>query len=137
MSNAIAAKGTQLKIGSTAIAEVLGINGLALKVDTVDVTSHASTGAWKEFIATLKDAGEVSLEISYVPTEATHKNASGGLLYLLTNMTTQTFSIVWPDSGTTTWTFDGIVTQFSPTAPHDGKLGATVAIKVTGQPTLA
>lgn len=137
MSNAISAKGTTLKIGSTAVAEVISINGMALKSDTVDVTNHASTGGWKEFIATLKDAGEVSLEISYVPTEATHKNTAGGLIYLLVQGTVQAFSIVWPDTGTTTWTFNGLVTQFSPSAPHDGKLSAAVSIKVSGAPTLA
>lgn len=134
---AISAKGIKFKIGATEVAEVLTVNGLSVKQDTVDVTSHASTSNWREYIATLKDAGEVSLELNYVPTETTHKNASGGLLYLLAQGTKQAFSIVFPDSGPTTWTFDGFVTSFSPSAPHDGKLGLSVTIKATGAPTLA
>jgi hypothetical protein len=134
MSAAISAKGTTLKIGSTAIVEVLKITGPGLKVDTQDVTSHASTAAWKEFVPTLKEAGEVGFDINYVPSEATHKNASGGLVYLLANMSSQTFNLVFPD--TTTWTFTGFVVAFTVDAAHDGILKATCSIKITGQPTL-
>lgn len=137
MSAAISAKGAILKIGATAIAEVLTITGPGLKIDTVDVTSHVSAGSWKEFVPVLKEAGEVTFEINYVPTDATHKNAAGGLVYLLANMSSQVFSLVWPDGGATTWTFTGYVVGFAPSAAHDGILKAAVAIKITGSPTLA
>lgn len=136
MSAALAAFGTTLKRGAVAIAEVTKVDFPALKLDTVDVTSHASTGGWREFIGTLKDGGEFTADISYVPTSTTHKNAAGGLLNDLSAGTAQTYSIVAPDVGATTWTFSALVTGFKPTAPVDGKLGASVTFKVTGQPTL-
>jgi predicted secreted protein len=137
MSAAISAKGATLKVGATAVAEVKAVNGLNLKLDTVDVTSHASTGGWKEFITTLRDAGDVTLDINYVPTDVTQKNAAGGLLYLLTQGAVQAFSIVWPNVAATTWSFNGFVTAFQPKAPHDNTLTATVTIKATGAPTIA
>jgi predicted secreted protein len=139
MSAAISAKGVALKIGSTAVAEVTAINGLNLKLGTQEVTSHASTNGWKEFIATLKEFG-CTLDINYVPTENTHKNAAGGLVYLLCNPPAggQAFSIVWPDAGNTTWgPFNAYVTDFQPKAPVSGNLSASITLQGTGQPTLA
>jgi len=132
---AIAAFATLLKIGSTTVAEVTKIDFGGIKLDLVESTNHSSTGGWREYTPTLKDGGEVSFEINYVPTAATHKNASGGLIYLLDNKTLQTFHVVFPDA--TDWTLPGYVTDFKPSAPVDGKLSASVTIKVSGQPTLA
>lgn len=133
---AIAAYGCILKIGSTAIAEVTKITPPALKLDTADVTSHGSTAGWREFIGTLKDGGEVTIDINYVPTAATHKNSAGGLIYLLSNATVQAFSLLFSDSGATTWTFNALVTGFKANAPVANALTASVTFKVTGQPTL-
>lgn len=132
---AIAAYATLFKIGSTTVAEVTKIDFGGIKLDLVESTNHSSTGGWREFTPTLKDGGEVTLELNYVPTAATHKNASGGLLYLLDQKTLQTFHCVFPD--TTDWTLPGYVTTFKPSAPVDGKLSATVTIRISGQPTLA
>lgn len=131
-----AAFGTLFKRGSTAIAYVTNVSGPGLSADTEDVTSHDSTAAWEEHVATILRSGEVTLDLEYDPNAATHKNASGGLLYDLASRTAQTFSIVFPSSGTVTWSFSAIVTGFEPSAPHDGALTATVKLKLTGQPTL-
>jgi predicted secreted protein len=136
MSSAIAAYGCSLKIGATAVAEVTKIEPPALKLDTVDVTSHGSTGGWKEFVGTLKDGGQMVIDINYVPTAATHKNSSGGLIFLLANGTLQAFSLVFSDVGATTWTFSAFVVDFKASAPVDGKLSAVVTFKLSGQPTL-
>ncbi len=131
----ISAFGTTLKIGTTAIAEILDVSGPSLSMDTIDVTHHASPEAWREYVAGLLDAGEVSFDINYVPTAATHKNASGGLLYLLATRASQAFTLTFPDA--TAWTFNGFVTGFEPSAPVDDKLSASITIKLTGKPTLA
>jgi len=48
-----------------------------------------------------------------------------------------TYTLVFPDSGSTEWVFSAYVTGFEPSAPHDADLTATVNMKPTGQPTLA
>lgn len=135
MSSAIAARTTVLKRGSTAVAEVTSLSCGGVKLDTVDVTAFGV--AWKEFVATIKDMGEVTININYVPTNATHKNASGGLLYDLDQATATTYSIVWPDSGGTTWSFSAFVTNFAPTGSVGSALTAAVTLRPTGTPTLA
>ena len=143
MTGALFAQATLLKIGDgggpevfTTIAEVGEISGPQLKLDTIDVTTHSSPGGWEELIAGILRSGEVSFGINYVPTEATHNNTTG----LIKDMRTRTlrhFQLVFPDGASTTWSFSAYVTGFNPKNPVDGKLSAEVALKISGQPTLA
>lgn len=136
MSN-YAAYGTLLKLGGTTVAGVTNIGGPGLTLETIDVTNHSSTNAWREFVGGLKDGGEVSLDIVFDPAAATHRNASGGLLYLLTTRVSGSFSITFPDSGGTVWSFTAFVTSFEPSGAVADGLTASVTLKITGAPTLA
>jgi len=129
--------GTLLKRGATTIAQVSNLSGPGLSLDTEDTTSHDSTAGWEEVVGTILRSGEVTADIVYDPNHATHKYASGGLLYDMVSRTAQAFSIVFPSSPTVTWSFNALVTGFEPTAPVDGALTASVKLKITGQPTLA
>lgn len=144
---AIAARGAMLKRGDgggtevfAEIAEVTNISGPSLKQDTVDVTSHQSAGGWREHVATLKDGGEISLELNFVPTNDT-QDFTVGLGLDMKNQTKRNFQLVFPDAtleaSRTKWSFSAFVSAFSVSAPHDGKLGGSVSLKVTGAPTLA
>jgi len=142
MTQAIKAHGTLLKIGDgqpsevfTTIAEVTEISGPSLEQESLEVTSHDSSGGFREFVGGLIDGGEITLTINYVPTEATH-NATTGLIADLKNMIVRNFQLVFPDSGSTTWNLSALVQSFEPTEPVDDKLGADVTLKVTGEPTL-
>ena len=131
-----AAFGTLFKRGAVEVAQVVDISGPNLSADTVDVTSHDSTGGWEEHVVTILRSGDVTLELVWDPNAVTHKNAAGGLLDDLTDKTAVTYSIVFPSSGTVTWEFSAFVVGFAPSAPSSGHLSATVTLKITGQPTL-
>lgn len=143
-TNALAGFGTLLKIGDggtptevfTTIAEVKDITPPKLSMDTDDVTHQTSPGGWKEKLPTLLDAGEVTFELNFIPTDAT-QGYSTGLIKDLVNKTRRNFQLVFPDSGSTTWAFAAFVTGFEPSAPVGGTLTASVTLTVTGQPTLA
>lgn len=142
-TKAISGKGTLLKMGDgagtevfTTIAEVKSIGGPSFASDTIDVTSHDSPGAYREFIASLIDPGELSFDINFVPTDATH-NVSTGLLRDFQNRIRRNYKIVFPDTSATTWNLQGIVTAVQINAPTDDVLSASITIKITGQPTLA
>jgi len=137
MTSGIHAHGTLLKNDGTTVAEVLDISGPGLSADAIDMTSHDSTDGYMEAVQGIKDGGEVSFDINFVPTGTTHKNASGGLLYEYEQGTESTWSVVFPDGSSTTWTFPGFITGFEPKAPVKGKLSASVKIKLSGKPTLA
>ena len=129
-----AAFGTLLKRGGTTIANVTNISGPGLSLDTEDVTSMESTGAWEEVVATILRSGEISVDLAWDPAAATHKNSAGGMLNDMTIRTATTYSIVFP--GSVTWSFTAYVTGWEPAAPVDGALTVAAKLKITGQPTL-
>lgn len=129
--------GTKLLRGAVEIAQVQNISGPGLSLDTEDVTSHDSASGWEELVGTILRSGEISLDLVYDPAAATHKNASGGLLYDMISRTATTFTLTFPSSPAVSWSFSAFVTGFEPSAPHDGALTAAVKMKITGAPTLA
>jgi hypothetical protein len=139
----LAAFGTLLKLGDTdggggsytTIAEVLDIDGPSMSADTIDTTHHSSASAARQHIISLIDAGEVSFEVNFLPQDATHDENSG-LIYVFKNRKKRGFQLVFDPSGTPmTLTFVGSVTGFGPSAPVEGKLTASVTLKVDGMPT--
>lgn len=129
--------GTILERGSTTIAQVTSISGPGLSLDVEDVTTHDSTAAWEEVVATILRSGEITLDIVYDPAAATHSATAGGLIADMVARTAQTYSLIFTDTANTEWTFSAFVIGFEPDAPHDGALTASVTMKITGQPTLA
>lgn len=144
MTDGIAAFGTQLQIGDggspteafTTIAELLDISGPELSTDTEDATNHGSTDAYEEVIATILRTGNVGFDVNWVPAGATHGYTSG-LLKDWEEKTSRNFKLIFPDSGSTTWTFTAIVTGISPAMPVAGKLTGSITLKVTGSMGLA
>lgn len=144
MSDAIRAIGIQLQRGDgadpevfTAVAEVLDIQGPGMSADLIDVTNQDSAGSYREFIAGAKDGGEVTFNINYIPTNATH-DATSGLLEAFDTGSQDNWKLIWPDAAPSTeWTFTGVITAFQPSANIDEQLQASITLKVIGQPTLA
>lgn len=142
MSEGMAAYGTLLKIGDgdspevfTAIAEVNTIGGPGLSLDPIEITHHESPNAWKERVGGLLDGGEVSLDVNFLPTEFTQAgDSAGSLLYAMVNRLVTNFELVWPDA--TTWSFPALVTGFEPNAPVEDKLGASITLTISGEPTI-
>ena len=125
-------------IAPAAIAQVQAITGPGLAADTEDVTTHDSTGAFEELVVTVLRTGEVTLDIVYDPVADTHDaTATTGLAYALKNKLFRQFALTYTNTGATVWTFNGYVTGFEPSMPHDGALTAAVTVKVTNAPTLA
>lgn len=119
------------------VAQVVSIGGPSLAADSIDVTTHDSTNAWEEVVVGILRSGEVSMEIVYDPADDTHDATGGnGLLTRLKNRTRTNFSLVFSDTASTTWAFDGDVTGFEPGAAHDDALTASVTAKITDSPTL-
>lgn len=143
MTDALSSFGTLLKIGDggdpesfTTIAQVLDISGPELEQRREEATSHSSPGGWVEKVGTLLDGGEVSFDLHFIPTHATH-DATTGLIADMVNRTKRNFQLVFPDASNTTWAFTALVATFGSTEPVEGKLEGSVTLDITGQPTLA
>ena len=141
MSDAIASFGTYLKIGDgestegfTTIAELLDIDVPGMAMTTAEVTNQTSTAAFREFIGTLLDGGEVTFDVNYVPTAGTH-DATTGVIADMVNKTLRNFELVFPGA-VATWSFAALIISFKPNMPVDGPLKASITLKISGQPTL-
>ena len=127
---------TEAGITPVEVAAVKNVGGPALSLDVDDVTTHDSTAAWEEVVATVLRTGEVPLEIVYDPEDDTHDaTATNGLAYRLKNRDRTWFDLRFM-GGALRWRFFGLVTGFTPGAPVGAHLSASVNLKITGQPTL-
>lgn len=128
-----AAFGTILQHAASAIAQVEAISGPSLSLDTEDVTSHDSPNGWEELVATILRSGEVGLDLYFDPALVGHVD----LIEAMVGRAAEEFTLVFPDTAATQWTFNAFVVGFEPDAPHDGALAASASLKITGEPTLA
>lgn len=138
MSDAISGVGTVFKRSDmtsaptfTAIAEINSIDGPNKSRDTIDVTSLDSTGGYREFIASFRDGGEVTLEMNFTRDGYVDMNAD------FETDTLVDYQIVLPDTSNTTLDFSGLVTSLGLGVPLDDKVTAPVTIKVSGQVILS
>lgn len=135
-TEATPAMGAAMRRNGTEIAEVTNISGPSFSADTIEATHLKSPKYWREFIGGLKDGGEISFDLNLILANATH-NAATGLLSTLAGSAappTDTYDLVFPDA--TVWTMRGIVTKYETGFEIDGKLEASLTVKVTGAPTL-
>lgn len=110
------------------VAEVTNVKPPAYARDAIEATHMESPDRFREYIAGLMDAGEVSIEINYVP------SASDVVIAALA-AGKGTFKITHPNS--VTLTFDAIVTNYEPQLPLDDKMTAAATFKVTSKPVWA
>jgi len=134
----IAAFGTLLKMGSTpaTIANVTSISGPTQSAETIDVTAHDSSSfPYREFVPSFVDLGEITFDINFDPSIASHQDgASTGLLHAMENRTLEDWQIVFPD-GTIMVEFNAYVVGFEMSLPFDDKASASVTLRTTGSPT--
>lgn len=126
--------GTKFKWDSEEVASLNNIGGVEITVDTVDVTTHDSEGAFKEFIAGLLDAGEVSIAGFY-----DYENTNGQIAMVAdcTAREVKLAEIVFPASTGTSWAFQGLITNIKVgDTPTDDGIPFSATIKVSGKPVL-
>jgi len=114
--------GTTIGFASGFLAEILDLSGPTLSRVSVQ-SSHMGTPAnYHTFLeGKLVDAGELTVEMGFDP-DATPP---------IVNVP-ETVTITFPDSGSTTWVFQGFLTSFEVADPLEDKMTATATIKATG-----
>lgn len=115
----------------TKVGEVKRITPPSKSRNAVEATHLESDDAYREFKAGIKDGGEVSIELNFIPStshvlDAAFEAGQGN------------FRIVWTlsDESTVTCTFNAVMTDWSPgdaTFEDEAMLG-TATFKVSGKP---
>lgn len=129
----ITSDGTGFVTALTDIAQISSLSGPNLQADTIDVTTHDSVSATKEFVSGLIDAGEFTAGLIFDPNLATHI----ALFNDLVARTSASFALHFPTLLGLSWGFEGYVTGFGPVeAQPDGAITTTVTIKLSGAPNV-
>lgn len=137
MGIAATAHGTLFNIGDgaspegfTLIPGVQRVNAPDIRTEFIDVTSHDSVGAFREFFPGLKDGETVTAEILWRPSNAVHQGIrDDGYAATIRN-----WRIVFPDTSENTCDFAGYVSGFPGQANAAEVLRNTLGVKVTGLP---
>ena len=128
----LAAYGSLLKKAGTTITQVSSLSGPHMSAETIDVTTHDSASAVREFVSGLIDAGEITAALVFDPNQATNI----ALWNDLVSRTSASYSIVFPfTGGVETVTFTAYVTDFGPIeAQPDGAITSSFTLKCSGVP---
>lgn len=123
--------------GFTTVAEVKKVDFTGGKSDTADVTSMDSAGAYREFLPTLLDSGELSFDGNYLGNADT---TQAELQSTFDSQILANWKIILPtppgeNASRGTWTFKAFVTSFDPVFPIDKEASFTCKLKITGPRT--
>lgn len=137
MGQARSAKGTLIKKGDggapqtfTAIWGATSVSLKGMETDEVEVTSHSSPGAFREYVLTLIDPGTLEFETNYDPLEPTHI----GLRNDWANRTLRDWQVVLPGN-IETISMSGYVKGGPWEFPPDDVMTRNITIRLTGPPT--
>lgn len=108
------------------VGEVYEVTPPNQQTEEVEVTHYGSEGGYREFIAGLKDGGEITMNINWIPGNDTDVllrtlHASGAV---------RNHRITFPN--TAMLTFPGWIKGFERSSPLDDRLTAAITIRVSG-----
>lgn len=127
--------GTLLKIGGAAGVATVNcrkIDGPKFSTAVINEGAHDSPSGFVEKVPGMKDGGQITLEILFDPSEATHGSASGGLWKLWNDQTVEDFALIFPTTPAKGYTFEAFVVGYEPSAPYDDSLTAQITLEITG-----
>jgi predicted secreted protein len=134
MTNAVSSVGALLKKYVTSawvsVGEVTTISGPTMSRETIDVTSLASTGGYREFIAGFRDPGTLTFTMNFNRSDYDTMKAD------FESDTEQDYELILPDDEVTTLEFSGLVTELPLNLDPGSQITCNVTIKVTGQVTV-
>lgn len=128
MSTAAIGHGSQFQIGGVSVAGVIAITPPPISQDAVESTDMDSEDGWREYIAGLRTAGELQIEINYIAGGP----AEDALLGLFDGER-HDLGIIFPNA--VEWTFSAVPTNFEPGLPMDDKQTASFTAQVSGKPS--
>jgi predicted secreted protein len=137
MSIALIATGALLQVGDGAspenfatVPEVHRLSGPDVRVDLIDVSSHDSSGGFREYLPGFKDGDNVQAEVHWVPSNTVHK----GIRTDAYAAALRNYHIIFPDATDNTVTFACYVQGFPPQSNAGDALRNTLNLKITGEP---
>jgi predicted secreted protein len=120
---------------SATLANVTNIAGLDGETEIIDVTSHDSSSAYREKVASFIDAGQLTLDVNFDPNSATHRATSGGVMWLRDQRIVAPWKVTFPGTPVHSVSFMAIVKNAGFEDPFDDKMTMSVTLEVSGSAT--
>lgn len=124
--------GGTVTFDATAVEEVLSIGVPTIKMNPVEATHMASDNTYAEFLAGIRDGGEISIDVNARP------KATGQTIAITKLHSGATCAVVITlPASLGTWTATCYFTGYSSRLAAPDKMIATITLKVTGKPVLS
>ena len=129
---AIKSFGVTVSVGGTAVLGLVDVSLPEVAVTDIDVTTHASTDSYREFIGGLKDGGVMTLSGKYLIADTGQvklrdKAQQGG----------NPVAIVVEFSDNSTASFNAVIKGYGVSNPLDEDVTFTSSLKISGPVTYA
>lgn len=119
--------GVSVSVGGTSIGGLTSASLSGGDVNFIDVTTHDSTGGWKEFVGGLVDGGTLDLNGNYDAEDS----GQGKLI----DDVAETLAVVITYSDGSTASFNAVVGKYDVGNELDDKITFSCPLKVTGEIT--
>lgn len=112
----------------TTVGRIRDVTPPELSRDTVDTSDMETEDRWRTYIGAMKDAGELSFEMTFDPGSAETTAFMGDLNDDIANY----YKLQFPDASE--WGFSALLTGFGATVPVADKMATTIKYKLSGKP---
>lgn len=137
MSIAKLSNGTLLNIGDgagpevfTTVPEVDKLSGPGVKFDLLDVSSHDTSGLFREWLPGFSDGDSIRFMLNWRPSNTVHKK----LRVDSYAATKRSFKLVFPDGTDNTVLMSNYIVDLSPVADAGSQMKMGGNLKITGAP---
>ena len=134
MATAILALGMVLSRAGVALAKITKLGDIDISHEIVDTTAHDSPGGWQESIQGMLDAGDLSVEAFFIPSDPAQVS-----LLSDAQATPGTPGVAWVMAHAASglgWSFTAYVKNLKVSNDLKGAIKLTFNLSLTGQPTL-
>ncbi len=108
------------------IAEVYNISGPGMTRETIEVTNYDSPDGYREKIAGLRDAGQLTFSMNF------RKDNYAVIKDDFESEDRVQYRVTLPDADATQMTFYGLVTELPLSVPEDDRITCDVTIEISG-----
>jgi len=139
MSDASGSQGVVLKMGTNGspaslatISEMINVSGPTPTAEEIDVTHLGTVGSYREFLASFKNAGEISADGNLIAAHLTT------VVTAFDDQVERDFTLAFPlTGGTKTASFGGFVKSYNVSAGVGSQNKIALTIKISGAVTWA
>lgn len=121
----------------TAIANVSNISVDGMAMDHVDMSTMDSANKWREYVAGMKEGGEITADINYDGSASGTCDKLFNTLYGEEKGYAIFFNETTNPTSNSLFTCPGTLTRIGMAIPFDAKMNQPVTIKILGEPSFA